>query len=191
MAEKRQAEDNEWQEWWDARVSAIESVLGESDNMVWHASIPFQLGGTADVICFKKHVSGVVSVTSELIGDDGQFENELGNYELMICEPNGQEWGTNLISQLARYTLEAELHPGDTMDIGSATPSGSTIATLLFFDYGRFEVRGRKAGLLLCMGITKDELGACRDGKREDVEAALKKKGVFPFTNLLRKSSLK
>ena len=77
------------------------------------------------------------------------------------------------------------------MDIGPATPKGSTIAALLFFDYARFEVMGRQAGLLLCVGITKNELDACRRGRHSEVERALMDAGVYPFTDLYRESSLR
>jgi hypothetical protein len=185
---------DDWQAWWEARVAAIEGVLGKSTGVVGHAPIPFHLGagagGAADVIYFRNHVPGVVAVTAELIGCDEQVPNQVGNYELMICQRDDAKWGAGLISRLAHYTLEAELNPGETMDIGPATPKGSTIAAFLFFDYGRFEVRGRRAGLLLCVGVTADELQACREGQRAEVEAALKSAGVYPFTDLFRRSVL-
>lgn len=100
------------------------------------------------------------------------------------------DWGANIICQLAHYTLEAVLNPGETMDIGPAVPEGSSIAAFLFCDYGRFKVRDRNAGLLLCIGITADELSECRAGNLERVEAALKDAGVFPYTDLFRNSVL-
>lgn len=193
MAET-ELEPDEWSKWWNARVAAIETVLGKSDDVVLHAVIPFQFGhqagGAADVICFRKHVPGIVAVTSELIGEDSQVRNDIGNYELMICQRDDIGWGANLLARLAYSTLESRLNPGETMDIGSATPEGSTIAALLFLEYARFEVRGRAAGLLLCIGITGDELQACFDGHRHELELALKEAGVFPFTDLYRKSVL-
>lgn len=187
-------DEDEWGEWWDARVAAIETILGPSDEMVGHAPIPFHLGadtgGAADIIYFKKHLKGVVSVTSELIGCDEQVQNDLGNYELIICHRDDEPWGANVISRLAYYTLEAQLNPGETMDIASAVPDDSSIAAFLFCSYGTFKVRGRKGGLLLCVGITADELKACRAGKREKVEKALKAAQVYPFTDLYRASVL-
>jgi hypothetical protein len=189
-----EAQTDDWQEWWTARVAAIETVLGPSDDVVGHATIPFfvgaDLGGAADIIYFRKHLPGAIAVTSELIGCDEQIQNELGNYELMICQRDDVEWGADIISRLAHYTLRAELNPGETMDIGPATPDGSTIAAFLFFDYAKFEVRGRRAGLLLCLGVTADELQACREGRRDEVEAALRTAGVYPFTDLFRQSAL-
>jgi hypothetical protein len=182
------------QAWRDARVAVIEGVLGKSEDVVAHAPIPFHLGaemgGAADVIYFRNHLRGTAAVTSDLIGCDEQVPNQLGNYELMICQRDDAAWGVSIISRLAHYTLQAESNPGDTMDIGPATPEGSTIAAFLFFDYAQFEVRGRRAGLVLCVGITEDELQACREGRRAEVEAALKSAAVYPFTDLFRGSVL-
>lgn len=192
MAKAKSVPDDEWGAWWDARVAAIETVLGPCDDVVGHATIPFDigadLGGGADIIYFRKHVKGIVSVTSELIGRDDQAENDLGNYELMICHRDEDDWGPDLISRLAYYTLRARLNPGETMDIAEAAPENSTTAALLFSNYGTFKVRKRKAGLLLCMGITADELKLCRAGKRDRVEQALKAAKVYPFTDLYRDS---
>ena len=149
------------------------------------------MGGAADVVFFRRHIPGRVSVTSELIGCDEQIPNRFGVYELMICHRDDEAWGPNLISQLAHYTLEAELNPGETMDIGPATPPGSTIAALLFLEYARFTVRGKQAGLLLCLGITKDELKVCRKGRHQEIVEALKKANVFPYTDLSRPSAVK
>jgi hypothetical protein len=185
----------DWQMWWDARVSAIESVLGKCEDLVGHAPIPFDfganLGGTADVVYFRKHLSGVIAVTSELIGRDDQVRTGLGNYELMVCARDDVTWGANIISRLTPYTLEAALNPGETMEIGPVVPDRSTIAAFLFYEYARFDIRGRRCGLLLCVGITADELEACHDGQRARVDVSLKRSGVYPYTDFFRLSALR
>jgi hypothetical protein len=175
---------------WDARLPALESVLGKVDEMVWHAHVPFDEGGTADVVRFRHHVAGICYVTSELIGRDDQVPSTLGNYELMLCTRQESNWAADLLSRLARYTTEVDLNPGDTMDLGDATPKKSTIAAFLYLEYAKFQIQGRESGLLLCLGITADELEACQAGKRELVENELKKAGIYPFTDLYRKSVL-
>lgn len=183
---------DDWTLWWDARLAALESILGKSHDTVGHGTIPFHLGadlgGTADIVYFHNHVDGIVSATAELIGNADQIPNSMGNYELVICSREHDDWGENIIGQLAHYTLETALEPGQTMDIGTAVPDGSTISAFLFCDYGRFTVREQNAGLILCIGITANELKECQTGGGEYVERLLKSNGVFPFTDLHRRS---
>ncbi|MCC7474850.1 MAG: suppressor of fused domain protein [Pirellulales bacterium] len=186
-------EDREdWNELWDARLTALETVLGKSGDVVFHGVIPFflgwDLGGTADIIPFYNHLDGVVYVTADLIGSKAQEPSFLGEYELMIVHRDELEWGRDLIGRLAHYTLDAELKAGDTMDLGPKTPEDSQIEALLFDDYASFEVMGNKAGLLLCMGITKDELNEARDEGSASLIQKLKAADVYPFTDLNRMS---
>jgi len=181
-------------DWWDERLAAMETVLGKSDGMVSHAVVPFQfgydVGGRADVVHFREHLAGVVHATCQLIGLDSQMTNKLGNYELAICHRDEEPWGIGIISALAYYTLETRIEPGQTMDLGPAVPRESTLAAFLFLEFGRFTLKSRKAGLLLCIGITSEELAACRSGNSQAVEMALVSKGVYPFTDLRRSSVL-
>ena len=140
------------------------------------------------MLYFRAHLSGVASVTAELIGRDDQKPTCLGNYELMICEKGEASWGPSIISRLAHCTRNTPLEPGETMDIGPAAPRGSTIVALLFSEYARFDLFDRRCGLLLCIGLTKDELSACRRGLAHEVEAALKVVGIYPFTESYRLS---
>jgi hypothetical protein len=184
-------EQNEWKQIWDAREAALKSVLGETDGRVLHAMIPFHLGGQADVICFRKHIPGRVAATCELLGDEGQVRTDLGTFELMIAHRDDNDWGPNVISRLARYTSDASLSPGDTMEIAGVPPKGSTITGFLFLEYARFTYRDRDAGLLLCLGVTEDELQLCKAGGRDKVIAALKAAQVYPYTDLSRPSALR
>ncbi len=184
----------DWQAWWAAREAALERVLGPSDGMVRHAVIPFEFGpekgGAADVLVFREHGPGLFAATAELIGRDDQLRSAAGNYELLIAARDDIEWGSHLISVLAYTTLEERFDSGHTLDISPAVPPGSTITALLFVEYARFEVRGRRSGLLLGVGITADELDACLRGERDAVLTALVRKGVYPYTDLRRASVL-
>lgn len=189
MARGIQPDDN-WEEWWDARIDAMRPVLGEPRGGCFHAPVPFYLGGGADVIAFEQHVNGIVLVTNDLIGDSQQIQNDDGWYELMLCLPSLDHWPSapTLLSNLARYTKDARLDPFSTMDVGPALPSGTTISAFAFVTYAKFTVRGCPSSLLLCLGITQAELDAWRSRKVEDLIALLKHSGVFPFTDLNRKA---
>lgn len=181
--------------WWNARMAALHAVLGPSEDMVFHALQPLYLGGFADVVEFRQHVPGSTYVTSDLIGESGQLPSSLGNYELMICTREKSDWAANIICKLAKYTLEAVLEPGQTMDIGPAAPKGSTVAAFLFAEpeikTPRLTVNGLESGLLLCVGILPDELAVCMKEGSTRILELLKDKKVFPYTDLNRTSVLK
>lgn len=187
----RDTDDHQY--WWNARLRALERIYGKADKTVGHAPVPFSFGpdaggAAADVLYFRNHAPGVLTVTAELIGTDDQVRSSLGNYELAICHRSAETWGPNLISRLAYHTLETPLEPGETMDIGPIAPDGSGIAALLFESYGRFEIEGRKAGVLLCIGITEEELKWCLRGKSAEIVQLLKARSIFPFTDFGRQS---
>lgn len=186
--------DDEWERLWDERLAALEAVFGPAEDLVGHAPVPLELGpeagGAADVVYFKQWQPGRLTVTADLLGIEGPLPNEQGAYELAICHRDDERWGPNIISRLANYAFESPLNPGETMDIGPAAPQGSTVAGFLFHDAARFEFRGAPAGVLLCIGITEDELSACRAGRAEQVLDALRAQGVFPYTDLRRRSVL-
>ena len=182
--------DSRWKEMWDARLAALVSELGETDGRVLHAPVPFHCGGFADVVRFPKHVSGCVSATCELLGESAQKKNQLGTFELMIAHRDDSDWGPRVISRLARYTCDAVIEPGHTLDLGGSVPKGSTIAAFFFADYRRFQFEGENAGLLLCIGITADEVALARSRKQQKLFDALKAANVYPFTDLVRPSVL-
>jgi hypothetical protein len=182
--------DSGWERLWLARKNAIEAALGPSSDRVYHATVPFDLGGRADVLEFPGYRGGVAYVTADLVGESGQQENSLGQYELMLCMREPMDWAPSILSRLAPYTLEVPLEPFETMDIGGAVLQPSSIVAFLFnepdIERNSFSALGHGFGLLLCIGITAAELAECRAGRTEDVLRALKDGGVFPFTDLRR-----
>ncbi len=186
--------DNDWQKWWDARLLAMEAILGPSDDTVFHAKVPLAArspeASAADVVSFSKKIPGIAYATAELIGCDHQRKGALGNYELLIVHRAPNDWGPGLISRLALYTFDAVLSHGETMDISPIVPEDSTLSALLFCEAARLEVLGRKAGLLLCMGITPDELSWKSRNGGAALADRLKQAGIYPYTDMQRASVL-
>lgn len=186
MPDKSQTESNEWQKIWDARVASLATIFGKPGDMVFHAPIPFQLGGSADVLSFPDYVLGATYVTAEMTGEDvGQRPSSLGHYELMICVRKDLPKAADLVSKLARYTCDAELEAGQTMDLGNYF-GDSTIRALLFAQPQEepmlFEFLGECYGLLLCIGITSEELAFGRAHGNEKLLLLLREHGIFPHT---------
>ena len=186
MAEDSQTQDDSWQKVWDARVAALTPILGETTDMVFHAATPFELGGFADVLPFPNFTPGITYVTAEMTGEDmGQLPTTLGNYELMICARQDLPKAADAISRLARYSCEAELEPGETMDLGVFF-GDSAIRALLFTHPSEqptyFEFLGQRYGLLLCVGITAEELAFKHANGAESLLTLLRQHKVFPYT---------
>ncbi|TKW61185.1 MAG: suppressor of fused domain protein [Blastochloris viridis] len=179
------------------RFEALEGIFGAKETEILVAAKPLHMGGDADVVQFKHHISGVVYVTSGLtLAENDQKSSEWKQYELMICHrDSGEDWGAETISRLAPYTLEYELQPGHTMDLGESDED-STLSALYFDEYATFEVQGdsNTYGVLLAVGITEDELEYIRQLQDEGLPAhmiftrKLEKAGVFPYTDLQRDS---
>ena len=185
-----------WEATWNSRMAALSEFFGPSADKVFHATIPFHLGsdlgGQADVVFFPSYIGGFAYVTSEMSGEDvGQIEGDFSSYELAICTRSENQKAPDIISRLARYTCDARLIAGESMDIGDFFGDDSIRALLFCHPEGgpiSFELNRRKCGVLLCIGITKDELEMKIKKGSDALISLLKKNGVFPFTEPNRKS---
>ncbi len=195
MSETEQAagdidDEDEWTSVWNARMVALEAILGKSADKVFHSPIPFSIGGGADVLIFPNYQQGVAYVTTDMTGPlSAQPPNWTAKYELMICVHEEAAWPMSLLSGLSRYTLESQLNPGDTMDCPIF--QNSELAALLFTlpePVHEFSVLGEPAMLLLCIGITAAELELARREGDDALVSRLKLEKIFPFTELTRRS---
>ncbi|HVT87798.1 MAG TPA: suppressor of fused domain protein [Tepidisphaeraceae bacterium] len=188
----RSSDRDENQRWWKARVAALEAVLGPCDGTVFHVSANLHRHGFADVLRFRQYVPGITYVTCGLIGNPRQIPNRWGQYDLVVCTHDEDSWAPGFLSRLAKYTHDAAIHPGDTMDIHEMRPPKSDVAAILFArpdpPAHSFSVRGAPGGLMLCIGITPSEFGACKTYGSGVVTRALREKGIFPFTHMNRES---
>jgi len=178
-------------EWvWIERRAALEHLFGPASGRPLHAFIPLHLpGGQADVLTFENHiVGGRLYVTAGLTGPTStQLPNgRWTQYELAICQREDAGWAPNVIAQLASRSLRDSLRPGETMDLRSA--GESAIAALLFAEYGSFRLAGRTCGVLLCLGITAEEMTECLESGSTVVFERLRGSGVYPFTDVDRDS---
>ena len=176
--------DDNWEEIWNARADALSRVFGPMHDRIYHAVVPFFLGGQADVVAFHHHLSGVVFVTAELTGEPDASQ---ATYELMICNRSPSDWHPNVISRLAQYTLETHIGASETMDIDSASPSNSQIKAFIFDTYRTFTLFGSECELRL-VGITKAELDYKMEHGSDELLSRLKAHGIYPYTDLERQS---
>ncbi len=186
MPTERPSEESDWERIWNARLRAVEAILGPAGDVVFHAAIPMFMGGAADVVPFPDYVPGCTYVTADLTGEGaGQPVNRFGNYELMMCTRTDLPAAPNLLSKLGQYTLKTVLQPGASMDIGTFF-GDSTLRALLFTHPGdspaQFVLEEQPCSLLLCLGITLEELAFKKNHGPASLLERLRTAGVFPYT---------
>ena len=161
----------------------IANYLGKPADFVYHSPVPFEMGhdagGGADVYIYDETIPVKIYVTGNLIGTK-QKKSDAGNYELMICQTVENKIGPNLISKLAYYTLEASLNSNETLEIGPY--AHGNISAVIFDKFAEFEVNGKKLGLLVLIGITKEELEWKNEYGGEMLIQKLREKSIYPFT---------
>lgn len=166
---------------------ALGRALGPMEDMVGHAARPLSLGGFADVAWFRTGQRlGLVCATTELCICDGQKPNAGGRYELAIATASHDEVASNLISRLGRYTLDAAIEDGDTMDIAGIQPNGSGLTALLFVEFTRLDLPGAPAAVMMAVGLWPSELAAWRKGRKRELIDALRVAGVHLRTDWMR-----
>jgi len=103
----------------------------------------------------------------------------------MICTRQELAKAADFIARLACYTCDAVLESGQTMDVGEFF-GDSTLRAVLFAHPAEqsvhFEFLGQRYSLLLCIGITTQELAFARSRGTAELAALLKQHGVFPYT---------
>ena len=162
----------EWLRAWNERRIALEKLFGSSVELGPHPMLPFELGGDARVLAFPHHIVGAqLYVTTELTGAH--------EHELALCVRGDAPWAAPALNRLA---AQMPLHPGDTIAIG-VVPQPSSIKGFVIDDYGN-----RRCGVLLCVGITAEELQMSSEFGSTTLLGELRGAGVYPFTDPDRES---
>jgi hypothetical protein len=193
----------EYEKDYELKEQGLESVLGKMHNMVGHAIIPFEIGGTVDMYYFPNHIPGTGFATMELLDPDGKGPqpNRLGTYELVAftrlpyITSEGTETPFDLIERrtcgtftsIGSYSFGAVLKPGDTCEV----PRDDEDNRCLIFDQyspdnKEFMIGGRKHHLLLCMEIFRNEMDFARENGSSELIELLKQNGYYPYSDLDR-----
>ncbi len=196
----------EYDRHYETKQAALETVLGPMHDIVGHAIIPFQVGGTVDMYYFPNGIPGTGFATMELIEPDGSGPkpNRIGTFELVAFtkhampakEEENEEHPFNKIegrisgifTTIGFYSYEAVLNPGETCEVPG--DEGEPGTCLLFDEYApdgkTFVIDGKKHCLLLCIEVFRSEMQYARDHGSATVLKKLKDAGYYPYSDLDR-----
>lgn len=213
-AEKEDISEERFNEFSEAKSSALERVLGPMDDLVYHSVIPFFVGGGLDMYYYSSYISGTVIATKELINTDGTGPkpNRMGLYELIACTRlekapsdslapdknmkiedasefqvfNQHIWVT--LTSIAHYSNKVVLQSGQTCEIPGADKDDTRCVIFDEFDTKGipFEIEDKTYGLLLCIEIHRSELQYARKHDSASFLAKLKEAKVYPYSDLDR-----
>jgi hypothetical protein len=195
---------------YELKEAGLEAVLGKMHDTVYHAPIPYCVGGSLDTYLFPNHIAGTAFVSMELLQPDGKgpAPNSNGTYELIMFTKH------QCIKTESQDTMESPFdiivdRCGDIMTITAhySAESGNYAAVLesyqtstvplseddeeckahcFYHKYADFSVGNRKHHLLLIMEIFESELNYARQEGTEKLLSKLKEKGYYPYSDLDR-----
>lgn len=203
---KTELADEDYEKHYELKAHALEEILGKAHDMVGHAIIPFDAGGTVDMYYYPNAINGTGLATMELIQPDGSgpMPNRNGTYELLAFTKhkiNADTTATtpfNIIERricgiftaIGLYSVESKLEPGETMEI----PDDDSTVCIVFDEYKpegkEFTIGNDRNGLLLVLEIHRDEMEFAMENGSDELLKKLKEKGYYPYSDIDRPSVL-
>jgi hypothetical protein len=202
----REFTEEEFNKHYEEKQAGLERLLGEMHNMVGHALIPFDVGGTVDMYYFLRGIAGTGFATMELIKPDGTgpIPNRLGTFELVSFTKEAFDSGAGettafntierrlcgIMTSIGNYSFQAKLEPGETVEVPA--DEGQPNFCILLDEYNPdgsgLTIGGSKHGLLLLVEVFRDEMEyAMKNGSRQLIQK-LKSMGYYPYSDLDRQS---
>lgn len=185
-----------------AKEASLERVLGEMEEHVIHAIIPFFLGGGLDLYPFKRHIPGTIYVTQELIHwhKDGRPKpSRKGYYELAIAFrdeapaaadqlPASATIASRVLNPIGRYTSMKSLNSGDTAEVpgDEGEPNSCVVFDLLDLHGKSFQVADETFDIMLVIPVHPSELAFARAKGTPTLIERLKARGYYPYADLDR-----
>ena len=162
------------------RRDALSELIRAPMARAYVASPPLHLGGGVDVLSFAAPEGGYTYVTSGL--SHPRFPQRFGaaRFELAIHAREPNEWAPRLLARIGPTSAGLRYHFYDTLPLADGS---SRLGGLVFAPHEprAWSVVGDQRYLLMrCVGVTLDELAACRIAGAPTVLSAIERAGIYP-----------
>ena len=193
------------EEFYEAKSAWMETILGQEYEMVMHAIIPYEVGGPVDVYMYPNHVDGTVLATKEMVSHggqeclpfDGQFYEVAMAVKSKIDAAEDSEFSRSMVrcrkimTMASRYSGSATLKSGDTVEVPMGDGEDNACALFWEVDKGkRTHICGRPMTVQYIIEVLRDEMEYAQRHGSENLITLLKQQGIFPSSDLNRKSCL-
>ena len=197
------------EDWYEMKSAGLSMLLGKEHDMVMHAIIQFFAGGGLHQYYYPQK-TGYAIATKELIDElgEGPQNDVYESYELCMFSkvpfdlsrandensPMGQSHGllSDILNAMARYSFQACLNPNETMEFPESypgLPAGKCLILDAITRNGKgLEIGGREFGLMVAIVIHRDEMRFAQTQGGALLIEKLKKHGVYPYSDLNRRS---
>lgn len=197
---------------YEIKSKYMESVLGNEHNMVMHAIIPYDIGGSLDLYYYPNFMNGTAIASKELTNYkfSSPSNDWLDAYELVMVTNKkidldsvkdesidvdsfsyDHKYINSILNMIGRYSAQAKLNPYETIEFPSdidGVGGKCLILDILSEPIISKETKNRKFGLILIMEIHRDEMQFAMQQKGKELIEILKEKGVYPYSGINRKS---
>jgi len=189
-------------EWYERKSKLIESILGAEHDMVMHALIPYEVGGSLDLYYFPNGIEGTAIATKELSHAcrESSSNDKYKKYELVMFtkvslnldQANDEDttFGkahqniNSILNPMANYSEQAILNPNETCEFPSDI-EGIGGKCLIFSDYNSKE-NEENFGLMAVIEIYRSEMEYAMQNSGSDLINLLKEKGFYPYSDMNR-----
>ncbi len=187
--------------WYERKSELMASVLGDPEDWVMYAIIPYEVGGLLDQYYFRSSKSGTAMATKELslLPDKGSSNDRLTTYELVAfmrqpfsrSDANNSETESGridmriarMLNVIARYSVDATLNRYETCEI-PISDDRSLNPLVIFDEFAKFEIANSHTfGLLAVIEIFPSEFEYKQENGGDVLIELLKQEGVYPFTD--------
>ena len=190
-------------DWYERKSQLMESILGKEHDMVMHALISYEVGGSLDLYYYPHDIDGTGIATKELsfAVRESSANDKYKKYELVMftreqldldhAQDDQSAFGrahqniSSILNPIARYSEQAKLNPFETCEF-PADMEGIGGKCLIFSAYKSSSASIEDFGLLAVIEIYRSEMEfAIRNGGRSLVDL-LQQNGHYPYSDMRR-----
>ena len=174
----------DYSRFYKALFEPLVSMFGPLDRDTICAVVGFNAGGPLN-FCSRGRGTDefILYVSCELAVRADQIPSSFGRFELLtFCDD--EPWARRVLTDLGEMSLEMHLDDRHTVDVSARAEEGCPVQGLILEELYSTEIDGERFGVMLVLGVSREELERARESGASEVVRTLKKQGRYPNTCL-------